>query len=64
METMTEDFVRLNLDELDALKSSLQLLSKKEQKLMESSGKVSFNRLYNKLQSAVDDIERVVAETV
>ena len=61
---MTEDFVRLNLDELDALKSALQLLSKKEQKLMESSGKVSFNRLYNKLQSAVDDIQRVVAETV
>lgn len=61
---MTEDFVRLNLDELDALKSALQLLSKKEQKLMESSGKVSFNRLYNKLQSAVDDIQRVVEETV
>jgi len=56
---VTEDFVRLNLDELDALKSALQLLSKKEQKLMESSGKVSFNRLYNKLQSAVDDIQRV-----
>ena len=56
---MTEDFVRLNLDELDALKSALQLLAKKEQKLMESSGKVSFNRLYNKLQSAVDDIQRV-----
>lgn len=56
---MTEDFVRLNLDELDALKSCLQLLSKKEQKLMESSGKVSLNRLYNKLQSAVDDIQRV-----
>ena len=56
---MTEDFVRLNLDELDALKSALQLLSKKEQKLMESSGKVSFNRLYNKLQSGVDDIQRV-----
>ena len=59
---MTEDFVRLNLDELDALKSALQLLSKKEQKLMESSGKVSFNRLYNKLQSAVDDIKRVNEE--
>jgi nicotinate-nucleotide pyrophosphorylase len=55
---MTEDFVRLNLDELEALKSSLQLLSKKEQKLMESSGKVSMNALYNKLQSAVDDIKR------
>ena len=61
---MTEDFVRLNLDELDALKSALQLLSRKEQKLMESSGKISLNRLYNKLQSAVDDIERVVEETV
>ncbi len=61
---MTEDFVRLNLDELDALKSALQLLSRKEQKLMESAGKISLNRLYNKLQSAVDDIERVVAETV
>lgn len=56
---MTEDFVRLNLDELDALKSALQLLSKKEQKIMESSGKVYLNRLYNKLQSAVDDIQRV-----
>jgi len=61
---MTEDFVRLNLDELDALKTALQLLSKKEQKLMESSGKVSLNRLYNKLQSAVDDIQRVAEETV
>ena len=61
---MTEDFVRLNLDELDALKTALQLLSKKEQKIMESSGKVQLNRLYNKLQSAVDDIERVIEETV
>ena len=56
---MTEDFVRLNLDELDALKSALQLLSKKEQKIMENSGKVYLNKLYNKLQSAVDDIQRV-----
>lgn len=55
---MTEDFVRLNLDELEALKSALQLLSKKEQKLMESNGKVSLNGLYNKLQSCVKDIER------
>lgn len=55
---MTEDFVRLNLDELEALKGALQLLSKKEQKLMESSGKVSMNSLYNKLQSAVEVIQR------
>lgn len=59
---MTEDFVRLNLDELDALMNALQLLSKKEQKIMESSGKVSLNRLYNKLQSAVDDIQRTLEE--
>ncbi len=57
---MTEDFVRLNLDELEALKGALQLLSKKEQKLMESSGKVSMNTLYNKLQSAVEHINRTL----
>jgi nicotinate-nucleotide pyrophosphorylase len=60
---MKEDFVRLNVNELEALKSALQLLSKKEQKLMESSGEVSLNRLYNKLQSAIDDIQRVLEET-
>lgn len=57
---MTGDFVRLNLDELDALKSALQLLSKKEQKFMESSGKVSLSALYNKLQSTIEQIERTV----
>jgi len=55
---MTEDFVRLNLDELDALKSALQLLSKTEQNLVEASKKVSLNSLYNKLQSTVEHIER------
>ena len=59
---MTEDFVRLNLDELEALKTSLQLLSKKEQKIMESSGKVTLNKLYNKLQSAIEDIQRTIEE--
>lgn len=57
---MTEDFVRLNLDELDALKSALQLLSKKEQKIMETNGKVSLSSLYNKLQSTVEEIQRTV----
>ena len=59
---MTEDFVRLSLDELEALKTSLQLLSKKEQKIMESSGKVTLNNLYKKLQRAVEDIERTIEE--
>jgi len=55
---MTHDYVKLNLDELDALKSALQLLSKKEQKIMEGNGKVSLAALYNKLQSTVEYIER------
>jgi len=55
---MTHDYVKLNLDELDALKSALQLLSKKEQKIMEGNGKVSLSALYNKLQSTVEYIER------
>jgi len=59
---MTPNHVYLNLDELDALKSALQLLSKKEQKLMESGGKVSLSALYNKLQSTVEDIERTVPQ--
>jgi len=59
---MTEDFVRLSLDELEALKTSLQLLSKKEQKIMENSGRVTLNRLYNKLQKAVEDIKKTLEE--
>jgi hypothetical protein len=41
---------------MEALKTSLQLLSKKEQKLMESSSQVSLNRLYNKLQSTIEGL--------
>lgn len=59
---MTEDFVRLNLDELEALKTALQLMSRKEQKIMESSGKVSLNALYNKLHSTVEHIQRTLVE--
>lgn len=59
---MTEDFVRLSLDELEVLKTSLQLLSKKEQKIMEHFGRVTLNRLYNKLQKAVEDIKKTLEE--
>jgi len=54
---MTEEFVNLNVDELEALKTALQLLSKKEQKLMESSGKVTLSNLYNKLQTSIEEIK-------
>lgn len=55
---MTEDFVRLNLDELDALKSVLQLLSPQDEKRIERSSKVSLSALYNKFQSTIEHIER------
>lgn len=59
---MTEDFVRLNLDELEALKGALQLLSRKEQKIMETNSKLSLSALYNKLHSTVDHIQRTVVK--
>lgn len=59
---MTEDFVKLNIDELEALKGALQLLSRKEQKIMETDSKLSLNALYNKLQSTVEHIQRTVVE--
>lgn len=55
---MTEDFVRLNLGELEALKTSLQLLSRIEEKMMENTNRVSLSALYNKLQSTVEHIKR------
>jgi nicotinate-nucleotide pyrophosphorylase len=54
---MFEAMMRLSIDEMEALKTALQLLSKKEQKLMESSGKVSLSALYNKLQSSIEVIQ-------
>ena len=54
---MLELKMKLNVDEIDALKSALQLLSRKEQKLMESSGKVTLNGLYNKLQTMAEQCD-------
>ena len=59
---MTEDFVKLSLDELDVIKTALQLLSNKDQNIIEGSIKVSLDRLYNKLQSVSEDIQRTVVE--
>jgi hypothetical protein len=59
---MTEDFVKLNLNELEVLKGALQLLSRNEQKIMETDSKLSLNALYNKLQSTVEHIQRTVVE--
>jgi hypothetical protein len=56
--TVNEDFVRLNLDELDALKSALQFLSTQDEKRIERSNKVSLSALYNKFQSTIEHIER------
>jgi hypothetical protein len=59
---MTEDFVKLSLDELGVIKTALQLLSNKDQKIIEGRIKVSLDRLYNKLQSVSEDIQRTVVE--
>ena len=50
---MNQATVNLNEEEIEAVKTALQLLSKKEQKLMESNGKVSLSALYNKFVSAI-----------
>lgn len=55
---LTNDSINLNINELVAVRDALQLLSKKEQKLMESSGKVSLNGLYNKFVSKIEEMER------
>lgn len=55
---MTEDFVRLNVNELKVLMSSLQLLSRKDERLVETVDQVSLPSLYNKLVSTVEELER------
>lgn len=55
---MTEDFVRLNINELKVLMSSLQLLSRKDERLVETVDQVSLPSLYNKLVSTVEELER------
>jgi|694.fasta_scaffold35013_9 hypothetical protein len=57
---MTEDFVRLNVNELKVLLSSLQLLNRKDEKLVETVEQVSLPSLYNKLVSTVEELERSV----
>ena len=55
---MTEDFVRLNINELKVLMSSLQLLSRKDERLVETVDQVSLPSLYNKLVYTVEELER------
>lgn len=57
---MTEDFVKLNVNELKVLLSSLQLLNRKDEKLVETVEQVSLPALYNKLSSTVEELERSV----
>ena len=59
---MTHDYVKLNLDELDALKSALQFLSTTQQRNIEKTSNVSLSALYNKLQSTVENIKRTVPQ--
>ena len=54
-----EDFkmiVELNKAEIDAILSSLQLLSKQNQMIMEDCLSISVNQLYNKLTSIQEQL--------
>lgn len=54
---MTEDFVRLNKDEIDVLLDSLQLIDIRQEQLIQDRTKVSIPALYNKLYSASEDLK-------
>jgi len=53
---MTEDFVKLNKPEVDAILTSLQLLSRQNQLILEQTLSISINQLYNKLTSIQENL--------
>jgi len=53
---MTEDFVKLNKPEVDAILTSLQLLSRQNQLILEETLSISINQLYNKLTSIQENL--------
>jgi hypothetical protein len=49
--------INLNVYELEALKDALQLLSQKEQKVVENYHQVSLPSLYNKIVSCSEQFQ-------
>jgi hypothetical protein len=55
---MNNSYVKLNLNELKVLMSSLQLLNRKDEMLVENVEQISLPALYNKLVSTVEELNR------
>lgn len=56
---MTENFVRLTIDEIEVLMEALQLIDTKNEDLIHNSTGISLPSLYNKLYSSVKEIEEL-----
>ena len=56
LEDFDQMMVELNKAEIDAILSSLQLLSKQNQVIMEECLSISINQLYNKLTSIQEQL--------
>jgi len=54
---MTENFVRLTIDEIEVLMEALQLIDTKNEDLIYNSTGISLPSLYNKLYSSVEDLK-------
>jgi hypothetical protein len=53
---MIKETVELNKPEIDAILTTLQLLSKKDQLILEECLSISINQLYNKLTSIQEQL--------
>ena len=53
---MIKETVELNKSEIDAILTTLQLLSKKDQVILEECLSISINQLYNKLTSIQEQL--------
>ena len=54
---MTEDFVRLTIDEMEVLMEALQLIDTGNEDIIHNITGISLPSLYNKLYSYVEQIE-------
>jgi len=54
---MTEDFVRLSIDEMEVLMDALQLLDTESEDLIHQQTGISLPSLYNKLYSTVEKLQ-------
>ena len=54
---VTEDFVRLTIDEMEVLMDSLQLIDTGSEDIIHNRTGISLPSLYNKLYSSVEEIK-------